>query len=80
MITEKVTRTDVEVFYVPASAMAKDAGYTTLANMVLMGKLIKETGAVSFANNQATFEKFIPAKKAALIEQNCQALQAGYDF
>ena len=33
-----------------------------------------------FYNNQATFEKFIPAKKAALIEQNCQALQAGYDF
>ena len=61
-------------------AMAKEAGYTTLANMVLMGKLIKETGAVSFANNQATFEKFIPAKKAALIEQNCQALQAGHDF
>ena len=61
-------------------AMAKEAGFTTLANMVLMGKLIKETGAVSFENNQATFEKFIPAKKIALIEQNCQALQAGYDF
>ena len=80
LIAEKVERTDVEVFYVPASAMAKDAGFTTLANMVLMGKLIKETGAVSFENNNATFEKFIPAKKAALIEQNCKALQAGYDF
>ena len=80
LITEKVTRTDVEVFYVPASAMAKEAGFTTLANMVLMGKLIKETGAVSFAKNQETFEKFIPAKKAALIEENCQAMQAGYDF
>ena len=80
LITEKVTRTDVEVFYVPASGMAKDAGFTTLANMVLMGKLIKETGVVSFENNQQTFEKFIPAKKAGLIEQNCKALQAGYDF
>ena len=80
LIAEKVTRTDVEVFYVPASAMAKDAGFTTLANMVLMGKVIKETGAVSFENNQQTFEKFIPAKKAGLIEQNCRALQAGYDY
>ena len=80
LITEKVTRTDVEVFYVPASGMAKDAGFTTLANMVLMGKLIKETGVVSFENNQQTFEKFIPAKKASLIEQNCKALQTGYDF
>ena len=80
LVTRKVERTDVEAYYIPASAMAKEAGFTTLANMVLMGKLIKETGAVSFENNQQTFEKFIPAKKAALIEQNCQALQAGYDF
>ena len=80
LIAEKVERTDVEVFYVPASAMAKEAGFTTLANMVLMGKLIKETGAVSYDNNQATIEKIIPAKKAGLIEQNCKALQAGYDF
>ena len=80
LIAEKVTRTDVDVYYVPASAMAKEAGFTTLANMVLMGKLIKETGVVSFENNQGTFEKFIPAKKAALIEQNCMALQAGFDY
>ncbi len=80
LITEKVTRTDVEVFYVPASGMAKDAGFTTLANMVLMGKLIKETGVVSFENNRQTFEKFIPAKKASLIEQNRKALEAGYNF
>ena len=80
LITEKVTRTDVEVFYVPASGMAKDAGFTTLANMVLMGKVIKETGVVSFDNNPQTFEKFIPASKLSLIEQNCRALQAGYDY
>ncbi len=80
LITEKVTRTDVEVFYVPASAMAKEAGFTTLANMVLMGKLIKETGVVSFDNNEVTFQKFIPASKVGLIDQNCRALQAGFDY
>lgn len=80
LITEKVARSDVEVFYVPASGMAKDAGLTTLANMVLMGKVIKETGVVSFDNNPQTFEKFIPASKLSLIEQNCRALQAGYDY
>ena len=80
LIAEKVTRTDVDVFYVPATGMANEAGISTLANMVLMGKLIKETGVVSFENNQQTFEKFIPAKKAGLIEQNCLALQAGYDY
>ena len=80
LIDAKVARTDVEVFYIPATQMAKDAGFSTLANMILMGKVIKETGCVRFDNNKETFESFIPAKKANLIEINCQALQAGYDY
>ena len=80
LIDAKVERTDVEVFYIPATQMAKDAGFSTLANMILMGKLIKETGAVRFDNNLETLKSFIPAKKEKLIDINCQALQAGYDF
>ena len=80
LIDAKVERTDVEVFYIPATQMAKDAGFATLANMILMGKVIKETNAVRFDNNRETLESFIPAKKAKLIDINCQALQAGYDF
>ena len=80
LIDAKVERTDVEVFYVPATQMAKDAGFSTLANMILAGKVLKETNAVSFDGNKETLETFIPAKKANLIDINCQALQAGYDF
>ena len=80
LIDAKVERTDVEVFYVPATQMAKDAGYATLANMILTGKLLKETDAVTYEGNKETLESFIPAKKANLIDVNCQALQAGYDF
>ena len=78
LIDAKVERTDVQVFYVPATQMAKDAGFATLANMVLMGKLLKECGAVSFENNKKTCQQFI--KKTNLIDVNCQALQAGYDY
>ena len=80
LIDAKVERTDVEVFYIPATQMAKDAGFSTLANMILMGKVIKETGAVRFDNNLETLKSFIPAKKEKLIDINCQALQTGYDF
>ena len=80
LIDAKVERTDVEVFYIPATQMAKDAGFATLANMIIMGKVIKETGAVRFENNKETLESFIPAKKAKLIDINCQALQTGYEF
>ena len=80
LIDVKVERTDVKTFYIPATKMAHDAGFSTLANMVLVGKLIRETGVVSFDKNKETFEKFIPAKKANLIDINCQALQTGYDY
>lgn len=80
LIDAKVERTDVQVYYIPATQMAKDAGYATLANMILMGKVMKESGAVDFAGNKETLEAFIPAKKASLIEVNCKALQAGYEF
>ena len=80
LIDAKVERTDVQVFYIPATQLAKDAGFATLANMVLMGKVMKESGAVDFADNRKTLESFIPAKKAGLIDMNCQALQTGYDY
>ena len=80
LITAKVERTDVQVHYIPATQMAKDAGFSTLANMILTGKVLKELDAVSFDGNKETLEAFIPAKKANLIEINCQALQAGYDY
>ena len=80
LIDAKVDREDVKVFYVPATQMAKDAGYPTLANMILTGKVLKESGAVAWEGNKETLEAFIPAKKAGLIDVNCQALQSGYDF
>ena len=80
LINAKVERTDVQVHYIPATQMAKDAGFATLANMILAGKVLKETDAVSYEGNKETLESFIPAKKASLIDINCQALQAGYDF
>ena len=80
LINAKVERSDVEVFYVPATQMAKDAGFATLANMILAGKVLKETANVAWEGNKETLEAFIPAKKANLIDVNCKALQMGYDF
>ena len=80
LIDAKVERTDVEVYYIPTTQLAKDAGMPTLSNMVLLGHVMGHTDAVSFDNLKETFETFIPAKKAGLIDLNCQALKTGYDF
>ena len=80
LIDAKVTRSDVEVFYIPATQMAKDAGFPTLANMILAGKVLKQTEGIAWDGNRETLESFIPPKKANLIDVNCKALQLGYDF
>ena len=80
LIDAKVERDDVEVYYIPATQLAKDAGFATLANMILTGKVLKVIDVVSYDGNEETLKSFIPAKKAGLIDINCKALQLGYDY
>ncbi|MBR4173229.1 MAG: 2-oxoacid:acceptor oxidoreductase family protein [Clostridia bacterium] len=80
LIDRKVERDDVEAFYIPATKIATEMGAPTLANMVLLGKVIKETGAVDFATIEDGLKKVIPARKADMLEINLKALQAGYNF
>ena len=80
LIDARVERDDIEVFYVPATQMAKNAGFATLSNMILTGKVLKEIDIVTFDGNEETLKSFIPAKKAGLIDMNLKALQLGYDY
>ena len=80
LIAEKVTRTDVEVFYIPATQLAKDAGMPTLANMIITGHMLEHNSQLSFAGVEETVNKLVPPKKAALVELNMKALVLGKDY
>ena len=80
LIAEKVTRTDVRVCYVPATKLANDSGFSTLANMILMGKLLKESEDMSFDHTEDALKKVIPARKMNLLDVNLKALETGYSF
>ena len=80
LIDEKVERNDVSVFYVLATKMAKDEGFSTLANMILCGKLIKESADLKFENTDEALKKVIPPRKANLLDINLKALKVGYEF
>ena len=80
LIDEKVERTDVEVFYIPATTMAKENGIGSLANMILVGKLLQNHPELSFDGTDAVVEKLVPAKKAALVELNKKALELGKEY
>ena len=80
LIDEKVTRTDVEVFYIPATQMAKDEGIASLANMIIMGCLLQNNPELSFEGTEAVVSKLVPPTKAALIELNMKALTLGKEY
>ncbi len=80
LISRKAQRTDIDAYYIPATKMAADAGIPTLANMIILGKMIKETGAVSFENMVDVMKKIVSAKRAELIDINIKALEAGYNY
>ena len=80
LIDAKVERTDVQVFYIPATQMAKDEELGNLANMILMGSLLEHHPELSFEGTAAVVEKLVPPKKAALVELNKKALALGKNY
>lgn len=80
LIDRKVERTDVDAFYIPATKLAKDAGIPTLANMIMVGKVIKETGIISFEEIEGALKKVVSAKRAELLDYNLKALETGYNY
>ena len=80
LIEEKVARTDVEVFYIPATQMAKDAGIASLANMVLVGHLLENNPELSFDGVENVVSSLVPPKKAGMVELNMKALNLGKEY
>lgn len=80
MVDVTVERTDVNTFYIPATQLATDNNLAGGANIILLGKLFKETGIVSPEIFKKAIEKVVPAKKATLAANNLKAVQIGMDY
>ena len=80
LIDRKVEREDVEAYYIPATKMASDEGLKGLANMIMIGYMIKETGVMPYENVSKVMAKVVPAKKQNLLDLNIKAVELGYNF
>ncbi len=80
LIERKVERQDVKAVYIPATKMARDLGIPTLANMIILGRVIRETGVVSMDGLKDALAKTVSAKHQDLIEANLKAIEAGYNY
>ncbi len=81
LISRKVNRTDVTVHYIPATQMASDNKTPTLANMIIMGKVLAESGAFEDEEKVlAALKKVISAKRADMLDVNLGAMRLGKDY
>lgn len=80
LISRKVQRNDVDVFYIPATQMATDMAANGLANMILLGAVLRETHCIKDETLPEALHHVIPERKADLFDLNMKAIQAGRDY
>jgi 2-oxoglutarate ferredoxin oxidoreductase subunit gamma len=71
------TRQDIDVTYLEITGLAGELGNPRLANIVALGGLIGRVGLVSRDAVIEALKKELSGKKAALLDLNLKALDAG---
>ena len=80
LIIKQDTRDDVITVGIPATKMASDNGLDGLANMIILGKTLKETGLLTLEQIESSLSQMVPAKKAELLKNNIRAIELGYNY
>lgn len=80
LIAKNDLREDVKTIGIPATKMASDNSLSGLANMIILGKVIKETNVLTLEQVKNSLAQMIPAKKAELLEKNIKAIELGYNY
>ncbi|SHK26174.1 2-oxoacid:acceptor oxidoreductase family protein [Tepidibacter formicigenes] len=77
LIDQKVERTDVDVYYIPANEIALELGNAKVANMVMLGAYLEITKTVKTDSILEAFKKVFGPSKEKFIPLNKEALQKG---
>ena len=78
LIHREAARGDIGAFGVPATQMASDAEMPSLANVIMLGKVLKETGLCSLDTAKDVMRTIVPEKKQKLLDANFKALEMGF--
>lgn len=76
-VTARCQEENIQVHRIDAARMAEQAGLTGLTNMVMLGRLLRETGFTSLSVVEQALEQCVSASRAHLLEANLKALHLG---
>ncbi|MBQ7161167.1 MAG: 2-oxoacid:acceptor oxidoreductase family protein [Clostridia bacterium] len=80
LIERKVRRNDVKAYYIPATKLAQQNGIPTLANMIMLGKVMRECDFVSYEGIEDAVRTVVSAKHADLFDVNLRAINIGREI
>ena len=80
LILEEKSRDDVTICKIPATQMANDNNLHGLANIIILGQVLRATNFCSFETLCNAIKNVVPAKKQHLLEPNIKALTMGYEY
>ena len=78
LINRKPKRADITTHGIAATQLASDNEMPTLANVIMLGKTVKETGLCDLETAREVMQKIVPEKKQKLLQANLKALEIGY--
>lgn len=79
LIKRDLERDDVEEVRIPANEMAEELGSARAANMVMLGGVLKKTGAVELDSAIKSLDSVLSERAMALLDVNKKALRKGFD-
>ena len=77
MIDREISRTNIHSFCIPATQMAREIGNISLANMILIGKMLKELNMYNPDTIETAMSAVVSARHQSLLTANLQALRLG---
>lgn len=80
LVKTELARDDVKVCAIPATSLASNNSLEGLANMIILGKMLKETSVLTLEQIESSLKLMVPAKKAHLLDSNIKAIELGYNF
>lgn len=80
LVNKTSERTDITSYSIPATALADENGLNGMANVIMLGYIVKKTGMFTEEFFKESLNSGIPASKAHLADVNRKALEIGFGY
>ena len=80
LVSTESARSDIEILAVPTSELAEKLGSIKVANMIMLGALVRASNTISYDAMLKNLTEILGAGKAKLLNLNREALAVGYNY